>query len=126
MSRETRFTTLQQRWQTAAETDRTLSFRARGRAMTSKDGLRLTRAHAAETRACDAFCAYLTEISPRAWGQGIPCTWLRTALTFADATTAEALSVVPPPAYGWAPQDLVPFTLPVSSPSFPWFARLTA
>lgn len=49
-----------------------------------------------------AFFDYLTEISPRDWGFGVPYHWLCEELTYEDAVRplGERLSVVPPLSYG--------------------------
>lgn len=59
----------------------------------------------AEKRARERFWRYLEAISPRQWDRGIPASWLTDGLTFADAVTREALSVIPPAAYGWDQRD---------------------
>ena len=49
-----------------------------------------------------AFIDYITEISPRYWKSGVPVHWLCEKLTYEDAVRPvdQALSVVPPLAYG--------------------------
>jgi len=69
----------------------------------------------AERRHWDRYFKYLTAISPRAWDQIIPCSWIREALTYADAVTDGTLSVVPPAAYGYTQEDSRRFAWPVSA-----------
>ena len=68
----------------------------------------------AERRAWDRLYAYLSAISPRDWASTVPTTWIRDRLTFADATTRDALSVVPDPAYGYTEQDARAFAAAIS------------
>jgi hypothetical protein len=67
--------------------------------------------------ACDrhdrAMYAYVEAISPRAWDQGVPYTWIVHTLTFDDAVTRGALSVVPPPAWGFGQDDTRRIAQPV-------------
>jgi hypothetical protein len=65
---------------------------------------RLERLQRAADRAQEAFTSYLCTIAPaeRDWYRGVPLHWLIDSLTYADAVTRDALSVVPPAAYGYA------------------------
>jgi hypothetical protein len=63
----------------------------------------------AEKRAFYRFTAFLASVSPRSWESGVPCAWLRDSLTFDDAITRAALSVVPPAAWGHDARDLQRF-----------------
>lgn len=56
---------------------------------------------------------YLQVLSPRRWEQGVPYRWIRDVLTYDDAVTTDALSVVPPPAYGYQVQDSQRFAAPL-------------
>lgn len=60
---------------------------------------RLRNAH---DKASREFFGHLQSISPRDWSYGVPAYWLYEKLTFEDAVrpASEALSVVPPLAYG--------------------------
>jgi hypothetical protein len=75
---------------------------------------RVNRLSLAESKAQDRIIEWLEEYSPRGWRTGIPCHWLCTDLTEADALTAGPLSVVPPPAYGSTEADSRRFALAVS------------
>lgn len=59
------------------------------------------------------FFAFLESISPRNWAEGVPIRWIVDSLTFEDATTRGQLTDVPPPAWGYEPQDSQRFALPV-------------
>lgn len=48
----------------------------------------------------DAFYELLDTISPRQWRSGVSYHWVLNQLTYADATTTGALSVMPQAAYG--------------------------
>lgn len=69
---------------------------------------------AADMKATERMCSLLDEISPRDWRSGVPAHWLMTDLTFADATTRGALSVVPPCAYGHSAADMRAFASRIS------------
>jgi len=56
-------------------------------------------------RLSDKLFALLADISPRDWRSGVPCHWAITKLTYDDATTRDALSVIPPAAYGYTEHD---------------------
>ena len=61
----------------------------------------------------DAMFALLDRISPRPWRTGVPYTWIMLHLTWDDATTAGALTVTPPPAWGASHNDVARFAAPV-------------
>lgn len=67
-----------------------------------------------EGKAQDAFFAWLDRYSPRSWRSGVPCYWVCEELTYADAITAGAMSVVPPPSYGSVHGDSLRFAAPVA------------
>lgn len=67
----------------------------------------------AAKRTADRYFAYLEAISPRTWDHGIPYAWIRDELTYADAVTRDALSVIPRPAYGYTPADILRYIGPV-------------
>jgi hypothetical protein len=67
----------------------------------------------AEDRARDRLYAYLKEISPRDWSQGVPITWVVRRLTFEDAVTAGQLAQIPDPAWGCSVEDSRRFAQPV-------------
>lgn len=52
-------------------------------------------------RAEQSFFKFLKTIQKRDFSVGVPAWWIRDVLTYEDATTTGALSVVPPPAYGY-------------------------
>jgi hypothetical protein len=66
---------------------------------------RLEQLDAREKRTFDRFFKFLETLSPRAWGIGFPCSWLVYSLTFDDACTRGALSVVPPAAFGYTEHE---------------------
>lgn len=74
----------------------------------------LERLEAAASRHSDKFHAYLTSLSPRSWDSGVPASWVRDCLTYADAVTTGALSVVPPPAWGYDVRQMEEFARPVT------------
>lgn len=75
---------------------------------------RLDRFRRAEDRAGDALFAVLDRVSLRGWRSGPPFAWVMTELSWTDATTADALSVVPPCGYGSTPRDMELFAAPIS------------
>lgn len=70
-----------------------------------KEIKRLEQIQRAETRAVDRFFAFLDTIATRPFRSGVPCHWIVEKLTYSDATTMNAMSVVPPPAYGCTQAD---------------------
>lgn len=76
---------------------------------------RLAVLERAERRAWDRFWKYLCVISTRAWEAGVPVSWIREALTYDDAVTTSALSVIPPPAYGYTVEESRRFAWPVQA-----------
>lgn len=66
----------------------------------------------AADKAWDKFFVFFTDGSPRSWSQIVPCNWIRDSLTFDDAVTAGALSVVPPQALGASRSQLEAFARP--------------
>lgn len=112
------FTTLQRAWTERADTLRALRAEAERRYQDvtyapSRVRQHIDRAERAERKAQNKFCDYLEAISPRDWRSGVPITYLRERLTFADATTAGALSTVPPPAWGYTDHEARAFAAPV-------------
>lgn len=76
----------------------------------------LRRLEGAKTRAsdlADEFFVFVASISPRDWSNGIPFTWIVEKLTYADAVTRGALSVVPPASYGGSASDNERFARPL-------------
>lgn len=76
---------------------------------------RLERLDAADTKAQDAFFAWLDEHSPRCWRSHAPACWIVEELTFDDAVSDGQLATIPPCAWGYAPSDMVRFSAPVRS-----------
>lgn len=70
--------------------------------MRSPEARRRERLREGEDRARRKFFDHLQAVSPRDWSAGVPYHWLCEKLTFEDAVRPanEALSVVPPLAYG--------------------------
>jgi len=54
----------------------------------------------------DEMFAFVASISPRDWSTGVPFNWIVNELSFADAITRGALSVVPPVAYGGSTNEV--------------------
>jgi len=54
-------------------------------------------------------------ISPRDWRSGVPCSYITTHLSYEDAVTRDALSAVPPCAWGATVQELQRFAQPLVS-----------
>lgn len=84
--------------------------------MTRTEIKRLDSILTADSKRTDQMCALLDDISPRDWRSGVPSHWLMSDLTFEDATTRGALSVVPPCAYGMRPADMEGFRCKVHGP----------
>lgn len=59
----------------------------------------------AQSRAEASFFKHLKTVQTRDFSVGVPVWWLRDKLTFEDATTTDAMSVIPPPAYGYTDHD---------------------
>lgn len=70
---------------------------------------KLERYQAAMDRASDSLFAVLESSSPRAWGSTVPHHWIMSELTWQDVVTDGALSVTPPPAYGYTQRDVARF-----------------
>lgn len=68
--------------------------------MTRGEKLKRELIKVASDRAIDRMCDLLDVIGCRDWRTGVPAHWLVESLTYADAVTTGALSVVPPLAYG--------------------------
>lgn len=118
MTKQERFEALQQRVQTAEAEARAfrvdLNVRFSSTAFAGNaDRKKLERLDARAKRAFDAFFKFVASISPRTWDSGVPCHWIGSKLTFADATTRGQLSTVPPPAWGFTQADMEQFALPV-------------
>lgn len=60
-------------------------------------------------RCSNAIFGWLAEHSPRQWLAGVPAWWICTKLTYADALTSGALSVMPPVPYGGTPASVAAF-----------------
>lgn len=115
MTKEQKFHALQAKWREAADTERKcridLSVRYGGSIHYAKaaERKRLDQFSKAERKACDRFCKHLASISPRDWSSSVPVSWLRDRLTYADALTTEALSMVPDPAWSYTDRDMRAF-----------------
>lgn len=75
---------------------------------------RLDRLQERARAASDAYHALLVLISPRDWTRGIPAQWVRERLTWDDAITSGALSVIPPAAYQYTERDSRAFAAPLA------------
>lgn len=122
MTKQERFESLQARWRKAQEAVSELSYNLRsryGNTWSAPAALRnkYERAQKREHAASDAIFTWLDNNSPRQWRIGVPAHWVCDSLTYADAITADALSVIPPPCYGSYPGDSQRFAQPVSVPA---------
>lgn len=120
MSPESRFSALQERFRKAADAASNLRFALNykyGEVYNAKRSERdkLDKLRERESKAADAIFAWLEANSPRNWRHGCPYYWICTELTYADAVTSGALSVVPPVCYGGSPQDSIRFARPVAA-----------
>ena len=77
--------------------------------MTRTEDAKREALSAAQSKAWDAMFALLADISPRSWSAGVAAWWVVEELTYADATTTGALSVVPKPGYGTTPREVERF-----------------
>lgn len=116
----TRFAQLQARWQDADLAARLLRNELDRRYQShryAKSGERkkLESLERAGRKHSDRFLGLLASISPRDWTSGVPVVWLRDGLTYADAVTTGALSVVPPPSWGSTVRDSEMFAMPIRS-----------
>lgn len=66
-----------------------------------------------EKRMQEKVYAILAVVSPRDWTRGIPITYVRESLTWADAITRGQLATIPKPAYGYSDQDSKQFARPL-------------
>lgn len=66
-----------------------------------------------ERRASESFTKLLIALSPRDWRSGVPVSYLRDGLTYADAITRGQLSTIPPAAWGYTPRDSEVFSWPL-------------
>jgi len=121
MPDETRFTTLQQQIRTLDADVQDLTINAQlhyqsvcyaPRSLQNKIEKLRERQRKAEHKLFDL----LTRVSPRDWTRGVPCWYIWRKLTWQDAITADALSVVPPPAFQHTPQDAARFAAALPSP----------
>lgn len=120
MTKQEKFERLQARWQSADERMHAYAYElrrqygdARGYCWNVPRGKeeRRARLDRAESVACERFILFLEHLNPaRSWRQGFPVGWLMSSLTWDDATTTEAMSVTPPPAYGYTTRDAEAFS----------------
>lgn len=75
---------------------------------------KLKSAENREYKSWQAVMVWLERFSPRQW-TGIPVHWICSSLTYADATTTGQMAVIPPPAYGYSPDDSIRFARPVAA-----------
>lgn len=121
MDPQAKFEALQARWRKADHRERELAYQLRQRHGAYLIGCphgqreKLARASDAEARAAEAIFSWLDACSPRSWRRGCPSSWVCDHLTYADAVTAGPLSVIPPPAYGCYPDDMLRFARPVGA-----------
>lgn len=69
----------------------------------------LDRFRRAQDRESTKFFVLLDRISPRNWHEFVPHAWVMEHLTWADAVTRGALSIVPPAGYGSRRSDVEAF-----------------
>lgn len=77
--------------------------------MTKGELDRIERMRTAQDRESDKMFGLLDRIGGRDWRSHAPHHWVMRELTFADATTTGALSIVPPPSYGCTEQRMLVF-----------------
>lgn len=80
------------------------------------DRKRLDALRARRDRIANQMIGFLIKYSPRGegWRYGVPLHWICAELTFEDALTSEALSVVPPLAYGQTVERRAAFCAPIT------------
>jgi hypothetical protein len=71
----------------------------------------------ARDRAGEALLAVLDRVGCRQWRSGVPYHWIMSNLSWDDATTRDALSVVPPCAYGSSARDMERFARAIDAAS---------
>lgn len=74
--------------------------------LTATERRRLDVFRRAQDRASDAMFALLDRIGGRSWRSLVPHQWVMDELSYEDAVTRDALSVIPPLGYGARPSDL--------------------
>lgn len=72
---------------------------------TAGERTKLAKLRTSADQTSDAFVDYLHTVQTRDFMVSVPVWWLLAELTYADATTLEAMAVVPPPAWGFTDRD---------------------
>lgn len=73
--------------------------------LTRGENKRIETFRRSQDRAIESMMTLLARVSDRNWYSGSPCHWIMRELTYSDAITSDALSIIPPPAYGYREQD---------------------
>ena len=84
-------------------------FRPSSSSLTRTERAKLEGFRRQEDRLLDRMCSLLDRIGGRNFRSGAPAHWLMTDLSFADAVTTGAMSVVPPSPYGYSDRETAVF-----------------